>query len=108
LDGVGLEWPDYDVRRVGKLAGHCARCSGDYRRSVAGGTVLACGRARPRVGASYSGGFWHERGVERAAESTEAHGVRGAVRARSARVEYVEDGFCPSSSVCLAALGCLS
>jgi hypothetical protein len=26
LDRVGLEWPDYSGRRVGKLAGRCARC----------------------------------------------------------------------------------
>jgi hypothetical protein len=84
LDGVGLEWPVYDGRRVDKLAGHCAWCSGDYRRSVAGGRYGRAGGQRPRDGASYRLGLEHRHGFQCAAEPNEARGMRGAVRARSA------------------------
>lgn len=78
------------------------------RRSVAGGRIWACGRARPRVEASYRGGFGLGRRVERAAEPTKARGVRCTVRARPGQVKHMEDGVCPSSSIRLAALDCLS
>jgi hypothetical protein len=70
LDGVGLEWSIYGGRRINNLAGCRARCSGNYQRSVVGGRVWACGRARPRDGASYRRGFEHGRRVERTAEPT--------------------------------------
>jgi hypothetical protein len=94
LGGVGLERPGYDGRRVGELAGRHARGPGVYRRSVAGEKVWACGRARPRVGASYRGGFEHGRGVLRAAEPTDAHGVRCVVSARPRQVKQFEDCIC--------------
>jgi hypothetical protein len=68
----------------------------------------SCWRARLRDGASYRQGLGHERGVERTVEPTGAPGMRGAVRARSAQVEHVEDRFFPCPSTCLAALACLS
>jgi hypothetical protein len=108
LGRVGLERPVYGDRRVGELARRRARCSGDYRRSVAGERVWASGRARPRVRASYRAGFGHGHRVEHAAEPTDAHDVRCAVRASPGQVEHVEDGVCPSSSIRLAALECLS
>jgi hypothetical protein len=108
LDGVGLEWPVYGGRCVGNLMERRAGFSGDYQCSVADGRVWVCRRTRLMVEASYRGGFRHGREVERATELTEASGARGAVRARSARVEHVEDGFFLSSCVCLATLGCLS
>jgi hypothetical protein len=46
--------------------------------------------------------------MERAVEPIDARGVRCAVRARPGQVEHVADGICPSSSVRLAALDCLS
>jgi hypothetical protein len=68
---------------------------------VAGGMVWACRRARPRDEAYYRRGLGHGRGVERAAEPTGAHGVRGAVRACSGQVKHVENSFYLCSSAYL-------
>jgi hypothetical protein len=109
LDGVGLEWLVYGGRLIGNLAGDTrlgVLVTTGVQSSVEG--YGACGRARPRDGASYRRGLEHERGVERPVESTGTRGVRGAVRVRSVEVEHVEDRFCPCPSVCLAALACLS
>jgi hypothetical protein len=108
LGGVGLEWSGYGGRCIGELVGCRARCPGVYRHSIAGKRIWACGRARPRVGASYRGGFGHGCGVEHAVEPTDACGVRRTVRACLGQVEHVEDGVYPSSSIRLAALECLS
>jgi hypothetical protein len=101
LDRVGLEWLVYGGRRVGKFAGDTVLgvlAITEVHSPVKG--YGACGRARPRAGASYGRGLGHGND----GEPIGARGMHVVVRAHSAQVEHMEDRVCPCPSACLAAL----